>query len=51
MIISKLDRLQRLFGSGRFWNDQPHAYNRSGCIPLLLRRFEGRRNAFQEAIR
>jgi hypothetical protein len=42
--LQKLDRVQRLFGSGQFWNDQPHAYNGSGCIPPSLQRYEGCRN-------
>ena len=40
-----LDRVQRLFGSGWFWNDQPHAYNRSGCIPPSLQCYKGHCNA------
>ncbi len=43
----KLDRVQRLFGSGRFWNNQPHAYNGSGCIPSSLQRYEGHCNALK----
>ena len=43
----KLDRVQRLFGSGRFWNDQPHAYNGSGCIPPSLQSYKGCCNALK----
>ncbi len=35
-------------GSGWFWNNQPHAYNRSGCIPPSLRRYEGRQRHFNK---
>ena len=46
----QLDRVQRLFGSGWFWNDQPHAYNESGCIPPLLQCYEGHRRHFKKPI-
>ncbi len=37
----KQNWVQRLFGSGRFWNNQPHAYNGSGCIPPSLQCYGG----------
>ncbi len=43
----KQNRVQRLFGSGRFWNNQPHAYNGSGCIPSSLQRYKGCCNALK----
>jgi hypothetical protein len=43
----KQNRVQWLFGSGRFWNDQPHAYNGYGCIPPSPQRYEGRCNTLK----
>ncbi len=43
----KLDSVQRPLGSARFWNNQPHAYNGSSCIPPSLQRYEGCRKKYR----